>query len=82
MIEENKEHPEIAEVNWIDDAFRVYKTRFGIWHSATKDGKDVITSLTEEQCIAATRFYLKGIQEGWNENSSRVMNDGVVGGKL
>ena len=30
----------------------------------------------------ATRFYLKGRQEGWPEESNRVINDGVVGGKL
>jgi hypothetical protein len=29
-----------------------------------------------------TRFYLKGRQEGWDEKTSRVVNDGVVGGKL
>jgi hypothetical protein len=29
-----------------------------------------------------TRFYLKGEQEGWPEESNRVINDGVVDGKL
>lgn len=82
MIEENKEHPEISEVEWIDDAFRVYKTRFGVWHSATKDDKQIITSLTEKECVNATRFYLKGKQDGWGEQNSRVMNEGIVGGKL
>lgn len=81
-IQTPKEHPEIAEVEWIDDAFRVYKTRFGIWHSALKDGREVITALDEQGCINATRFYLKGRQEGWEESDSRVVNDGVVGGKL
>jgi hypothetical protein len=82
MTEENKEHPEISEINWIDDAFHVYKTRFGMWHSVTKDGNSVITSLTEKHCIDATRFYLKGKQDGWEESNNHVMNDGVVGGKL
>jgi len=68
------------ENEWIDNCFRVYKTQYGLWHSAKKDGTELITALNEESCIAGTRFYLKGVQEGWGE--SRVLNDGVVGGKL
>jgi len=74
------EHPEIAEVDWIDDAFHVYETRFKIWHSANKEGKELVTALSKDVCIRMTRFYLKGLQEGWGE--SRVLNDGFVGGKL
>jgi hypothetical protein len=72
----------MSEFNWIDDAFRVYKTKYGVWHSCTKENKELITALTEDQCINATRFYLKGLQDGWGETNSRVVNDGVVGGKL
>ena len=82
ISEPQKEHPEIAEIDWIDDAFRVYKTQYSLWHSAAKDGEELITAMTEEQCISSTRFYLKGRQEGWNEETSRVVNDGKVGGKL
>lgn len=74
------EHPEIAEVDWIDDAFRVYKTQYGLWHSANKEGKELVTALSEDVCVHMTRFYLKGLQEGWGE--TRVLNDGFVGGKL
>jgi len=77
-----KEHPEIAEYNWIDDCFRVYKTEYGLWHSAMKDGEELVTALEEKTCIRMTRFYLKGRQEGWSSDNSRVVNDGVVGGKL
>jgi len=76
------EHPEIAEHEWYDDAFRVYKTKYGLWHSAAKDGEELVTAMTEQQCIDGTRFYLKGRQEGWDAETSRVMNDGKVGGKL
>jgi len=76
------EHPEIAEVEWIDDTFRVYKTRYGVYHSAAKDGEELVTALTAEQCINGTRFYLKGRQDGWSEYETRTMNDGIVGGKL
>ena len=78
----NSEHPEIAEYEWIDDCFRVYQTRFKIWHSAKKNGEELVTALTKDVCIRMTRFYLKGLQEGWNQENSRVVNDGVVGGKL
>ena len=73
------EHPEIAEVDWIDDLFRVEETRWKTWRSFTKEGKEVITSLQRDTCIDATRFYLKGCQEGW---SATQTYEGTVGGKL
>jgi hypothetical protein len=69
------------EKQLIDDAFYVKKARF-LWHSFDKDGNGLVSALNEGQCINATRFYLKGKQEGWGEENSRVLNDGVVGGKL
>jgi hypothetical protein len=80
QITNQSEHPEIAEVNWIDNCFRVYKTQYGLWHSVTKEGKELVTSLTEEQCISGARFYLKGLQDGWDQNVTRY--EGEVGGKL
>lgn len=53
-----------------------------MWTSYHKNGNGLITSLTKEDCISATRFYLKGLQEGWSPDDSRVVNDGFVGGKL
>lgn len=79
--EQVTEHPEIAEHNWIDDAFRVYKTRYGLWHSAAKDGEELVTALTEQKCIDGTRFYLKGRQEGWG-GVECTQHEGTVGGKL
>lgn len=75
------EHPEIAEHEWYDDAFRVEETRYKIWHSFDKTGKPLITSLHKENCISTTRFYLKGLQEGWDD-STATKHEGVVGGKL
>lgn len=74
------EHPEIAEHEWFDDVFRVYKTQYGLWHSVSKEGEELVTALTKDHCISGTRFYLKGRQEGWPETESKY--DGVVGGKL
>ena len=64
----------------IDEAFTVDKARWGTWRSFDKDGKELITSMTEEQCIAATRWYLKARQERFTEQATTY--DGVVGGKL
>lgn len=74
------EHPEIAECEWIDDIFRVYETKYKVWNSVLKDNTELITALTRDQCISATRFYLKGKQEGFNEPLKT--HDGIVGGKL
>ncbi len=73
------EHPEIAEHEWFDDAFRVEQSRWKTWKSFTKDGNAVVTSLTKEQCIATTRWYLKCLQEGFPEAKT---HEGTVGGKL
>jgi len=72
----------MSDYEWIDDCFRVYETQYGLWHSAMTDGRELITALTKDVCIQMTRFHLKGEQEGWNEETSIVVNDGVVGGKL
>lgn len=63
-----------------DDCFYVQQKKYGLWHSTDKDGKGLITSLSEELCVAATRFYLKGRQEGFPEPEK--VHEGVVGGKL
>ena len=67
------------EKKLIDDTFYVEQKRYGLWDSTDKDGKGLVTSLTENQCISATRFILKGRQEGFS--TSRTY-DGEVGGKL
>jgi hypothetical protein len=71
----------MTDYTWIDDAFRVGQQKWGTWDSYDKEGKCLVTSLTEELCISATRFYLKGKQEGW-ENMESVKYQGVVEGKL
>jgi hypothetical protein len=67
------------EKKLIDDAFYVEQKKYGLWYSTDKDGNGLITSLTEEQCISATRFYLKGRQEGFTESKTY---ESEVGGKL
>jgi hypothetical protein len=64
----------------IDEAFTVSKSNIGTWKSFDTDGNPLITSPTEDACVSATRFYLKGRQDGFTATASSY--DGVVGGKL
>tara|TARA_R100000030_G_scaffold30754_1_gene22542 strand:+ start:1610 stop:1870 length:261 start_codon:yes stop_codon:yes gene_type:complete len=80
--QEIAEHPEIAEYEWIDDCFRVWETRFGLWSSETKEGRKMLTGLTKEAVVTMTRWHLKCEQEGWPEGSVRVINSGNVDYKL
>lgn len=63
-----------------DEAFWVKKQRWGTFVSVGSDDLEIITSLTEEQCIEATRWYLKALQEGFTDDAPTY--DSVVGGKL
>jgi hypothetical protein len=68
-----------------DEAFVVKKQRWGTHVSySLMDDQALITSLTLESCVAATRFYLKGLQEGWDAfgTESPRSYEGTVGGKL
>jgi len=69
----------MEESKLIDDCFYVKERKWGTWDSYNKEGKCLITSLTEESCINATRFYLKGLQEGFGEVNT---HQGTVNGKL
>ena len=69
----------MTEKKLIDDCFYIEQKKYGLWDSTDLEGKGLVTSLTEEQCISATRFFLKGLQEGWSESKTY---DGEVGGKL
>jgi hypothetical protein len=62
-----------------DDCFYVQQKKYGLWYSTEKDGNGLVTALTEEQCISATRAYLKWKQEGFPESKNY---EGTVGGKL
>jgi hypothetical protein len=68
------------EKTLIDDCFYVEESTWKTWRSYDKDGKPLVASLTQEACIAATRFYCKGLQEGFREGSKSYA--GQVAGKL
>jgi hypothetical protein len=69
----------MSEIEWIDDCFRVEQKKWGTWDSFDKEGKGIITSLTEQESINATRAYLKMKQEGFDDAQTY---ESVVGGKL
>lgn len=72
------------DVEWIDDAFYIKKTRFGLYTSILKNplGAHFLTGGTEEGVITMSRWHLKCLQDGTLQDHTRVVNSGVVGGKL
>ena len=77
-----KDIPE--DVEWIDDAFYIKKTRFGLYTSILEDplGQHFITGLSKEAVLTMSRWHLKCLQDGSLDENTRVVNSGVVGGKL
>jgi len=69
------------EKQLIDDCFYVEEKKWGTWDSYDKDGKCIITALTEEDCVRATRWYLQQKQEN-RLNEVGTKYTGEVSGKL
>jgi hypothetical protein len=70
----------MGEQKLIEDTFYVQERKWKTWQSYDKDGNKLVTSLSQESCISATRFYCKGLQEGFGETTSSY--GGSVEGKL
>jgi hypothetical protein len=72
------------DVVWIDDAFYVKKSMFGLFTSILKEplGAHFLTGATEDGIIEMSRWHLKCLQDGTLQNYSRVVNSGVISGKL
>jgi hypothetical protein len=66
----------------IDDCFYVEQKKWGTWDSFDKDGKCIITALTESDCVSATRFILKLRQDAAFDKLEENTYSGEVGGKL
>jgi hypothetical protein len=71
------------DVEWIDDAFYVKKTRFGLYTSVLKEplGANFITGATKEGVVTISRWHLQCLQDGTLEVYTRVTNS-VMGVKL
>ena len=72
----------MSEKKLYDDCFYVEQKKYGLWYSYDKEGKGLITSLTEEEVIRSTRWYLKAKQEGEFDKLPEKSYSGEVGGKL
>ena len=73
------------DVEWIDDVFYIKKTRFGLYTSVVKEpiyGANFITGATYEGVLEMTRWHLKCVQEGCMHEHTRIVNSGIVSGKL
>ena len=72
------------DVEWIDDAFYIKKTRFGLYTSILKNplGQHFITGATREGVITMTRWHLMCLQEGTLGDYTTVIGSSVVSGKL
>jgi hypothetical protein len=63
----------------IDDCFYIEEKRWGTWQSHYLDGTGIVTSLTEEECIRSTRFYLKNKQEDIVNQDQKTYTSTVEG---
>ena len=64
-----------------DDCFFVEEKKYGLWSSTDKEGNGIITSLTEEECVRATRFMLKLKHDNMLNEIGNTYS-GTVDGKL
>ena len=72
----------MSERELIDDAFYVEKTRFMCKSVLKESVKDFLFGLTNEVVTDMSRWHLKCLQEGTLDDYTRVVNNGIVGGKL
>ena len=72
------------DVVWIDDAFYIKETRFGLFVSILKQplGAHFLTGATREGVLKMSRWHLMCLQDGTLDQYTRTVNSGVVGGKL
>ena len=85
MSSKNSYRPDLESdnVEWIGDAFCIYKTRFGLYTSIRKDTKkNFLTGATYDGVLEMSRWHLMCEQEGTLEQYTRVIGDAFVGGKL
>jgi hypothetical protein len=71
----------MQEKKLYDDLFYIVEQKYGLWKSYDKENKPLVTSLTEEDCVRSSRFYLQLIQEN-RLNDVEVTYSSTVDGKL
>ena len=71
---------ELPQQRVYDESFTVKRQRWGTFVSYDLESNILITSLTEDSCINATRWYLKARQEGFEEPAANYQS--TMEGKL
>ena len=63
------------DVVWIDDAFYIKETRFGLYTSILKEplGQHFITGATKDGVLTVSRWHLKCLQEDTLQDYTRVI---------
>ena len=72
--------PKGAEL--IDECFYVWETRYGLYSTMTKEGRQMMTGATKDGVSLMTRWHLKCEQEGTLHLYTRVVGSAIVSGKL
>jgi hypothetical protein len=73
------------DVVWIDDAFYIKETRFGLFTSILKEpffGAHFLTGGTRDGVEKLTRWHLMCLQDGTLGDYTKIINSGTVPGKL
>lgn len=89
MTEQEKDQLSICKeqglpdnVELIDECFYVWETRYGLFSTMTKQGRKMLTGMHKDNVITMTRWHLKCEQDGTLHLYTRVVNSGIVAGKL
>ena len=77
IVEKDPNFPKVYD----EGAFTIDKGDHG-FQSFDKEGQKLVFSGSEWECEFWSRKCLKAQQEGWGEDAGKVVNSGVVGGKL
>ena len=72
--------PEGAEL--IDEVFYVWKTRYGLYSTMTKQGRQMMTGATKDGVVVMTRWHLKCEQDGTLKKYTRVVGSALIENKL
>ena len=72
--------PEGAEL--IDEVFYVWKTRYGLYSTMTKQARQMMTGATKDGVVVMTRWHLKCEQDGTLEKYTRVVGSAFIENKL
>jgi hypothetical protein len=74
-IASNEPAGESSPYEWIDDAFRMVETKYGMYKSILKSGEDFLTGATYDGVLQMSRWHLKCEQDGTLHLYTRVVGN-------